>query len=89
MSTLIIYTFVCQNIFKFSVGFALKYRSEHMYIYTFFSAGSRSAVGRAPDSKVRGLGFDTGLATYFRFSLRRFKRGSCQLLAKVCARNTG
>ena len=30
-----------------------------------------------------------GLATYFRFSFRFFKTGSCQLLAKVCARSTG
>ena len=31
----------------------------------------------------------TGLATYFRFTFRFFKKGSCQLLAKVCARSTG
>ena len=30
-----------------------------------------------------------GLAIYFRFSFRLFKRGSCQLLAKVYARSTG
>ena len=30
-----------------------------------------------------------GLATYFRFSFRFFKKDSCQLLAKVCARSTG
>ena len=30
-----------------------------------------------------------GLATYFRFSFRFFKKGSCQLLVKVCARSTG
>ena len=30
-----------------------------------------------------------GLTTYFRFSFRFFKKGSCQLLAKVCARSTG
>ena len=29
-----------------------------------------------------------GMATYFRFSFRFFKKGSCQLLAKVCARST-
>ena len=29
-----------------------------------------------------------GLATYFRFSFRFFKKGSCQLLAKVCARSS-
>ena len=30
-----------------------------------------------------------GLATYFRFFFRFFKKGSCQVLAKVCARSTG
>ena len=35
------------------------------------------------------LGSIPGLATYFRFSFRIFKKGSCQLLAKVCARSTG
>ena len=34
------------------------------------------------------LGSIPGLATYFRFSFRFFKRGSCQFLAKVCARST-
>ena len=35
------------------------------------------------------LGSIPGLVTYFRFSFRFFKKGSCQLLAKVCARSTG
>ena len=35
------------------------------------------------------LGLIPGLATYFCFSFRFFKKGSCQLLAKVCARSTG
>ena len=35
------------------------------------------------------LGSIPGLATYFRFSFPFFKKGSCQLLAKVCARSTG
>ena len=35
------------------------------------------------------LGSIPGLATYFRFSFCLFKKGSCQLLAKVCARSTG
>ena len=39
--------------------------------------------------KSEVLGSIPGLATYFRFSFRFFKRGSCQLLAKVCARSTG
>ena len=39
--------------------------------------------------KSRVLGLIPGLATYFRFYFRFFKKGSCQLLAKVCARSTG
>ena len=35
------------------------------------------------------LGSIPGLATDLRFSFRFFKKGSCQLLAKVCARSTG
>ena len=35
------------------------------------------------------LGLMPGPATYFRFSFRFFKKGSCQLLVKVCARSTG
>ena len=35
------------------------------------------------------MGSIPGLETYFRFSFRFFKKGSCQLLAKVCARSTG
>ena len=34
------------------------------------------------------LGSIPGQATYFCFSFRFFKKGSCQLLAKVCARNS-
>ena len=39
--------------------------------------------------KSEVLGSIPGLATYFRFSFRCTKRGSCQFLAKVCARSTG
>ena len=39
--------------------------------------------------KSEVLGSIPGLATYFRFSFRFFKKASCQLLAKVCARSTG
>ena len=35
--------------------------------------------------KAGVLGSIPGLATYFRFSFRFFEKGSCQLLAKVCA----
>ena len=55
----------------------------------------RSEPGRVAQSvghltrKSGVLGSIPGLATYFRFSFRFFKKGSCQLLAKVCARGTG
>ena len=42
-----------------------------------------------PTRKSGVLGSIPGLATYFCFSFRFFKKGSCQLLAKVCARSTG
>ena len=35
------------------------------------------------------LGSIPGLVTYFRYSFRFFKKGSCQLLAKVYARSIG
>ena len=38
---------------------------------------------------VRGPGFDTRSGNITRFFFRFFKKGSCQLLAKVCARSTG
>ena len=38
--------------------------------------------------KSGALGSIPGLATYFRYSFRFFKKSSCQLLAKVCARST-
>ena len=48
---------------------------------------SNSRITRYTYFKV--LDSISGLATYFRFSFRSFKKGSCQLLAKVCARSTG
>ena len=56
---------------------------------------AKSEPGRVAQSvghltrKSGVLGSIPGLATYFRFSFRFFKKGSCQLLAKVCARSTG
>ena len=54
--------------------------------------GSPDRVAQSVERLTRKsgvLGSIPGLATYFRFSVRFFKRGSCQLLAKVCARSTG
>ena len=55
----------------------------------YIGAGPRNAIGRAPDSLVRGPGFDTRSGNILSFSFRFFKKGSCQLLAKVCTRSTG
>ena len=55
------------------------YTCMHTYVRTVGHLTRKSGV----------LGSIPGLATYFRFSFRFFKKGSCQLLAKVCARSTG
>ena len=51
-------------------------------------AGPRSTIGRDLTCKSGVLGSIPGLATYFRFSFRFFKKGSCQLLAKVPLRRS-
>ena len=61
-------------------------KTENFPYYTFKTAGPGSAIGRAPDW---GPGFDTRSDNILSFLLRFFKKGSCQLLAKVCARSTG
>ena len=55
----------------------------------FFLPGRVAQSVGHPTHKSRVLGSIPGLATYFRFSFRFFKKGSCQLLARVCARSTG
>ena len=64
-----------------------------------FSDWTLFAIGQKPGRVAQSVGHLTrksgvpvsipGLATYFCFSFRFFKKGSCQLLAKVCARSTG
>ena len=55
-----------------------------------WSVGGRVAQTVGHLTRKSGvLGSIPGLATYFRFSFRFFKKGSCQLLAKVCAGSTG
>ena len=63
-----------------------------------FTHGPLSVYQVPPDRVVQSVGHLTrksgvlgsipNLATYFRFSFRFFKKGSCQLLAKVGARST-
>ena len=63
-------------------------KSQVIYLMRYFDM----LPGRVAQSvghltrKSGVLGSIPGLATYFRFSFRFFKKGSCQLLAKVCAR---
>ena len=54
-----------------------------------YESGALPIALRGPARKSGVLGSIPDLATYFRFSCRFFKKGSCQLLAKVCARSTG
>ena len=73
-------------------GFNLFNLSDNQFLS--FQGGASGVVyenclGRHLTCKSGVLGSIPGLATYFRFSFRFFKKGSCQLLAEVCARSTG
>ena len=61
---------------------------NHVNLIHWVPGRVAQSVGH-PTRKSGVLGSIPGLATYFRFSFRFFKKGSCQLLAKVCARSTG
>ena len=75
------------------------YKSVEVYIIKFLSTPSLFLPPSRPGHVAQSVGYLTrksgvlgsipGLATYFRFSFRFFKKGSCQLLVKVCARSTG
>ena len=55
-------------------------------VYPFSPRPGRVAQSVGHLTRKSGvLGSIPGLATYFHFSFRFFKKGSCQLLAKVCA----
>ena len=69
--------------------------NENKNVYVSIKNLKNERPGRVAQSvghltcKSGVLGSIPGLTTYFRFSFRFFKKGSCQLLAKVCARSTG
>ena len=81
----------------FILGLTLKGKNLLMYEQNLYFKSKPHSVrpGRVAQSvghltcKSGVLGSIPGLATYFRFSFRFFKKGSCQLLAKVSARSTG
>ena len=71
------------------IKYANKIRDDHYKVLTYCEPGRvAQSVGHLT-RKSGVLGSKPGLATCFRFSFRFFKKGSCQLLAKVCARSTG
>ena len=76
-------------IFSDSLSVLQSLHNRHIENPLLFGAGPRSAIGGHLTRKSGVLGSIPGLATYFRFSLRFFKKGSCQVLAKVCAQSTG
>ena len=65
-----------------------RFISVSVHIFDVLPGRVAQSVGHLT-RKSGVLGSIPGLATYFRFSFRFFKKGSCQLLAKVCARSIG
>ena len=78
------------------------YRHSDKFAHVINRCMVHSNFTKGPDNFLDSLQFDSLVgpskmgwggggvgATYFRFSFRFFKKGSCQLLAKVCARSTG
>ena len=72
----------------------LRKKKLSLKVQSFYeaSAGMKDKVPTNPSPMVAAgpcksgvLGSIPGLATYFRFFFCFFKKGSCQLLAKVCA----
>ena len=83
------------KIYTNELGHMTKMAAMPIYGKNLKKSSSPEPPGRVAQSvghltrKSGVLGSIPGLATYFRFSFRFFKKGSCQLLAKVCARSTG
>ena len=85
------YSSICPSVISWRNLFG-----AHRLIILYISAKCCQSIlpGRVAQSvghltrKSGVLGSIPSLATYFRFSFRFFKKGSCQLLAKVCARST-
>ena len=60
------------------------WKSQKLFYFVKWPGCVAQSVGHL--TRKSGVpGSIPGLATYFRFYFRFFKKGSCQLLAKVCA----
>ena len=77
------------NIFSFDQLTKCRCKWLTSYVTAIFAPGREAQSVGHLTRKSGVLGSIPGLARYFRFSFRFFKKGSCQLLAKVCARSTG
>ena len=66
------------------------YHDKQIKVTQLYDAPGRVAQLVGHQTRKSGVfGSIPGLATYFRFSFRFFKKGGCQLLVKVCAPSTG
>ena len=80
---------------RYNAAISLSVVSTHSFPAFVYHHSTLAPPGRVAQSvghltrKSGVLGSIPGWATYFRCSFRFFKKGSCQLLAKVCARSTG
>ena len=89
-----VYPFTLKNLAKACIialrSSANLKRQEILPVHVFWPTPGRVAQSVGHLTRKSGvLGSIPGRATYFRFSFRFFKKDSCQLLAKVCARSTG
>ena len=60
----------------------------HPLDFRWKGAGPRSAIGRAPDSKVRGPGFDTWSGNMLSFLLPLFQEGQLSVTGESVCTNT-
>ena len=65
-----------------------KHKTGSVLLARLSPGGVAQSVAHLPQ-EPEILGSVPSPPTYFRFSLLRFKKGSCQLLAKICALSTG
>ena len=90
---------ICEILPRFYHVFAETCNCRILFFSVSDYINQREIINRLPGRVAQSVGHLTrksgvlgsipGLATYFHVSFRFFKKGSCQLLAKVCAQSTG
>ena len=86
-SVLVVFVVFCVHMYSFAGLIRCRHRRRSVTLLSPMGRVAQSVGHLTRKSGV--LGSIPGLATYFRFSFCFFKKGSCQSLAKVCARRTG